>query len=832
MSSQSLTRVEAQDRAALIRVTSMTVDLDLDQGPERFGSTTRIRFACHQPGAATFVDLKPVEVSRLELNGIPLDHAQLHGGRLLLDDLAADNELLVQAGMAYSRDGQGLHRAEDPADGEHYVYGHLFLDAAPSVFACFDQPDLKAPYTVSVKAPADWLVLGNGAATRDGAATSDGAGRWRLAETKPLATYFVTVCAGPYASVRSEHDGIPLGIHARASLREHLERQAPQMLEVTRAGLDYYHGLFGIRYPFGEYHQVFVPEFNAGAMENPGCVTIRDQYVFRGAAARDEVLTRTNTITHEMAHMWFGDLVTMRWWDDLWLNESFAEYMAHRTSVDATEFTDAWVDATMARKIWGYAAERTPSTHPVAGSPAPDAESALQNFDGISYAKGAAVLRQLIASIGDRAFIAGVRAYLGEHAYGNGTLADFLGAMERSAGRDLSSWSKAWLESAGADLIGIDRSGRALTRKVPHAFPAERAHTLDLAAFADGSEVFRSQIELASSSLEVPEVGSVPPGAVVVPNASDLTWATVALDRASVEALPAQLPRLPDAQARAVTWAALIDGAALATVDPRHVVRTFAAAWPAETNASVLNRASAAVLATIIPRYLPFEEQAAAEAQVAAAAAAALESSRPGSTEALVAARVLARSSADTDGVLGRWLRRESLPQGLEHDSDFHWLVVRGMARHGAIDVATIEAARAEDDTLPGRLGALGARAVLPNAGDKTWAWRELTANRKRSNYELNALALGFWLTPDVDLLRPYVSRYFDEVPAMAEWVGEDALARVALYAFPLRLVESATADLSAHALTRTDLSPAVRRSMVDADSELREALRSRARFS
>ena len=383
--------------------------------------------------------------------------------------LEAQNVLEVEAVMAYSRDGQGLHRAVDPADGEHYVYGHLFLDAAPRAFACFDQPDLKAPYAVTVTAPQEWLVLGNGAATQVAP------GRWELAQTRPLATYFVTVCAGPYASVLDEHDGIPLGIHARASLRTHLEREAVQMLEVTRASFDYYHSLFGIRYPFGEYHQVFVPEFNAGAMENPGCVTFRDTMVFRGAAARDEVLSRTNTIAHEMAHMWFGDLVTMQWWDDLWLNESFAEYMAHRTCVAATEFTDAWVDSTVARKAWGYAAERTPSTHPVAGSPAPDAQAALQDFDGISYAKGAATLRQLIAHIGDDAFIAGVGDYLREHSYGNGTLADFMGFMERASGQSLGDWSRAWLLTAGVDVISVDRSDGVVERTVPTQLPGRPA---------------------------------------------------------------------------------------------------------------------------------------------------------------------------------------------------------------------------------------------------------------------------------------------------------------------------------------------------------------------
>jgi aminopeptidase N len=406
----NLTRVEAGARSALIDVTGYRVELDLAQGAMTFESTSTVRFSCAEPGASTFLDVKPQRLHRATLNDVEINASDFDCERIALTGLALENEVVVTATMSYSNDGQGLHRAVDSADDRHYVYGHSFLDAAPRIFACFDQPDLKAPYDVSVTVPPEWIVLGNGAATRTGE------GSWVLATTKPLATYFFTMCAGPYVSVTALHDGIPLGIHARASLREPLERQAEQMLTITRQSFDYYHGLFGIRYPFGEYHQVCVPEFNAGAMENPGCVTLRDQYVFRGATTHDEVLTRSGTISHEMAHMWFGDLVTMQWWDDLWLNESFAEYMSHRTLCEATEFTDAWVDSSMARKPWGYAAERMPSTHPVAGSPAPDAQSALQNFDGISYAKGAATLRQLIAHIGDAAFISGVAEYLRSHA--------------------------------------------------------------------------------------------------------------------------------------------------------------------------------------------------------------------------------------------------------------------------------------------------------------------------------------------------------------------------------------------------------------------------------
>ncbi|MEO6998111.1 MAG: M1 family aminopeptidase, partial [Terracoccus sp.] len=324
---RSLTLAEARERSDLLTVTSYAVDLDLDQGSEHFGSRATVRFSSRRENAESWADLKAVTVASITLNGRAIDPDSVHDGRLPLSGLALDNELVVEATMAYSHDGQGLHRATDPADDLDYVYGHLFLDAAPSVYVCFDQPDLKAPYDVSVTAPADWVVIGNGAATRAAP------GRWTLSTTKPMATYFVTVCAGPYVSVRDEHDGIPLGLHARASLREPLERHAAEMIEITRQSFDYFHALFGIRYPFGEYHQVFVPEFNAGAMENPGCVTFRDQYLFRGAATRDELLSRANTIAHEMSHMWFGDLVTMQWWDDLWLNESFAEYMSHRALV-------------------------------------------------------------------------------------------------------------------------------------------------------------------------------------------------------------------------------------------------------------------------------------------------------------------------------------------------------------------------------------------------------------------------------------------------------------------------------------------------------------------
>jgi aminopeptidase N len=821
-----LLRTEAHERASLISVERMVVDLDLSVDETRFESRTRIEFSCREPGASTWLDFRPSEVHSLSLNGRPVDleaaGEDMAVGRIPLTDLSEHNVVEAAGTMLFSRDGQGLHRAVDPADGEAYVYGHLFLDAAPTVFACFDQPDLKAAYLITVTAPEGWTVIGNGAATQTAL------GRWELAETPALATYFVTVCAGPYASVLAEHDGIPLGVHARRSLGDALAAQAEDLLTVTRQSFDYYHGLFGIRYPFGAYHQVFVPEFNAGAMENPGCVTFRDSMIFRGAASEDQILTRANTIAHEMAHMWFGDLVTMTWWDDLWLNESFAEYMAFRTLVSATRFTDAWVEFSMSRKLWGYAAERTPSTHPVAGSPTPDAQSALQNFDGISYAKGASVLRQLIAHIGDEAFIAGVRAYLRDKAFGNGTLADFLGAIEDSAGTSLEGWAHSWLRTAGVDVLAVDDEGR-LRRTEPTDRPARRPHTLDIGRIERDGDVRTARVTLVEDETTVPE--AVRGGAITLPNASDLTWATVELPESQHDIVPDVMPSITDPQVRAVLWGAVIEGVYRTQIAPWRLVRLVEAAWPAETHAAILGRAVGALAGRVIPSFLPEEEQADAEETVAAAARARLETAEPGSSVALAAARALARTS-HSRGLLEAWGGGDGLPAGLEHDSDFRWVVVGALARRGWLGSEGIATARRTDNTLTGKLAALSARASIPTEAAKAWAWDELTGNPMISNYEANAISGSFWGSGSLDLLTAYRDRYVRDIPRMAATMGDDALQRVATLAFPARLVDPETERMVVETLEREDLTPGVRRAMVDSLSELREALASRARFA
>jgi aminopeptidase N len=478
-----------------------------------------------------------------------------------------------------------------------------------------------------------------------------------------------------------------------------------------------------------------------------------------------------------------------------------------------------------------------PSTHPVAGSPAPDAQSALQNFDGISYAKGAATLRQLIAHIGDAAFIAGVGEYLRSHAYGNAALVDFLAAMELASGKDLQGWADAWLRTAGLDAIWLETaceqgSIRSATvhRTPPRMHPADRPHSIDIAGFSGGTEVFRVVATVDQDQLALPELVGKPGANLLIPNATDLTWANVKLDASTIAAAACELSAVPQAQARAVVWTALIDGVALAEIDPRHLLDVLATSWASESNESIVNRVGLVMTQRIIPAFIPAGEQDGAHAVVAQAAASMLAAAEPGSSRALMAARYVATSSAG-EALLRSWAAGERLPEGLAGDCDFRWVVLGNLARRGAIGSAELDAALDQDRTMAGNLKWLQAKASAPDAAAKAWAWEHLTGEHGRSNYELNALAAGFWHARDQDIVRPYVARYFRDVPAMSGRVGEDALARVVALAYPASLVEASTAQASTAALLRGDLTASVRRAIIDADSQLREALASQAAF-
>jgi aminopeptidase N len=814
----SLTQLEAQRRAETVNVSGYDVRLDLNRGAELFGSTTTIRFTA-EPGSETFLDVAPHELHRAQLNGHDVDPATHAAGRVPLHDLAAENEVIVEATMAYSNDGEGLHRHVDPADGFVYLYAMSFLDAAPRWFACFDQPDLKAPFTLTVDCPAGWTVIGTGPAV------PVGAGQWRIETAHPIATYFATLVAGPYHSVIAEHDGIRLGVHARASLAAHLDGQSAELIELTSRCLDEFHRLFGIRYPWGEYHQAFVPDFNAGAMENPGCVTIRDTYVFRSRVTDLERGQLAVLVAHEMAHMWFGDLVTMRWWDDLWLNESFAEYLGYRVG-DAVTEQQPWVEFSARRKAWGYAADRRPSTHPVAGNGAADAKTALNDFDGISYAKGAAVLRQLAAHLGDGVLLAGLRNHFHTHAYGNATFADLIGAWTAAGAPDMHGWADVWLRTAGLDTLsatvedGVVRVARSSTVARPHAVSVA---TLD----AHAGELHREPA-LILDPVRIP-VRSTP--ALVLPDVADETWAKISFDNDVWQRMPALLPSIKDQLARVSIWNALRLGVADAEIAPSLALGIVESAAKGEPSEVVLGTVLGWAVDTLAGVYLPGGPvRADAFARLAAAARETMTAAAPASGRQLTGVRAFVSASDDVE-LLRKWLRDDELLPGMAVDDELRWAMLERLASLGALDSAGIDRELAHDRSTQGTVHAAKCRALLPDPEAKAVAWQGMLTDAGRSNHELYATAEGFWRPEQTAITAPFVTPYFERIAGTAGLRSGWVVARLALLAYPRTAVDRATLDLSEAFLTRDDIDSGIRRSVVDASDDLRRALASRERF-
>jgi aminopeptidase N len=826
----SSTHVDAQRRAALIAVTGYDVRLDLTGGAETFLSSSTVRFHAADTTSATFVDVKPHALQKATLNGRPLDVARAFkaaDGRLALSDLEPDNELTVEAVMNYSHDGEGLHRHVDPADGRVYLYAMSFLDAAPRWFACFDQPDLKAPLTLSVQCPPEWTVAGNGAATQLEP------GRWQLAPTRPLATYFTTLIAGPYHCITDSHDGIPLALHARASLARYLDREAEELLTVTRDCLDEFHQLFGVRYPWGEYHQAFVPEFNAGAMENPGCVTFRDPLVFRSRVTDAERSARASTVAHEMAHMWFGDLVTMRWWDDLWLNESFAEYLGQRVSDQVTEHA-SWVNFGIQRKAWGYAADRRPSTHPVAGNGAADAASALNDFDGISYAKGASVLRQLAAHIGDDVFFDGVRRHFDAHAYGNADFGDLIGAWTAAGAPELPAWADAWLRTSGLDTLEAVTVAGALQirREPPSGASTARPHAITVASYdSTRGQLRRVPVAVHQDTNPVPGSRGDAPAVLVLPNAGDETWAKIALDPQTWRKLPRVLPGVADPLARTVIWNALRLAVADADLDPAAALEVAVAAIAEEPNDAVVSSVLGWTVGSLIATFHPAQTRPAAMARIAGAVLTAVRAAEPGSGRQLAAVRGLATCWSDVDRIR-QWADGQALPDGLVVDAELRWSLLHRLAVLGKFSPAEIAEEAARDNTTQGAAHAARCRAAVPEPMAKVRAWETLMSDPDCSNYELYALAEGFWQPEQNVLTAPFVARYFDEIAATARLRMGWAVGRVAALAYPWTAVHPVTLERTEALLAGDDLDEGIRRSVLDAGDDLRRALAAREKYS
>ncbi|MFF9487836.1 aminopeptidase N [Streptomyces sp. NPDC014676] len=834
-----LTRDEAQNRAQLLDVHRYTIELDLTTGDETFDSRTLIRFSA-RTDADTFVELKPAELRSATLDGQPLDAGTLDGNRLPLKNLTAgEHELRVDASMRYSRTGEGMHRFTDPTDGETYVYTQLFLDDVQRVFAAFDQPDLKAVFELTVTAPRHWTVLANGVTEH----TGDGV--WRAAPTPLISTYLVAVAAGPWHSVRTEHRGLPFGLHCRRSLAPYLDADADELLDITRACFDRYHEKFEEPYPFDSYDQAFVPEFNAGAMENPGLVTFRDEFVYRSAVTDTERQTRAMVIAHEMAHMWFGDLVTLRWWDDIWLNESFAEYMGYQTLTEATLGgsggtpprkwgTDTWTDFGVTRKPWGYDADQRPSTHPVAPKDVEDTASALLNFDGISYAKGASALRQLVVWLGEKDFLAGINTHFARHRFANATLADFIESLASATERDVHAWADAWLRTTGVDTLTASVGSRPGQWTLALDRTGERPHRVTVGVYDrdlhDGRRLLlreRYETDVPQEAAPEPRTGTRP--ALVVPNDLDLTYAKIRLDDTSLETVLRGLSGIPDTLTRAVMWNTLRDMVRDGELAPADYLATAAAHLPEETDLALVQGVLAFASDHIAGRYLTPDRRPAALATLTELCRDLIRRTEDGDHPGLrlIAVRHRIDTAAHPD-TIAAWLADGTVPGGPELDPELRWRVLARLAVLGATDEAAIAAELARDPSATGQEGAARCRAALPDEDAKARAWDAMFGSDDLSNYLFTATAQGFWQPEQADLVRPYVSRYFKAAVAVAARRGPAIAEAAGSWAFPAHAVDAETLKLGEKCLRKAGPIPALRRKLVDQLDDLARALRVR----
>ncbi|WP_166846510.1 aminopeptidase N [Isoptericola sp. BMS4] len=781
MPGENLTRAEAIDRAAVVTaVESYDIELDVTTGPTTFASTTVVRFSA-TPGATTFVDLVAPTVHEVVLNGRPLDVAEVFAdSRIALTGLEADNELRVVADCAYMNTGEGLHRFVDPVDGETYLYTQFEVPDARRVFATFEQPDLKAPFRVTVTAPAAWHVVSNQPTPEPQAAThatdpSVEAAVWSFEPTPRISTYLVALVAGPYAVQRGEltsSDGrtIPLGVFCRASLSEHLD--ADYIMDTTRKGFEFYEKTFDVPYPFDKYDQLFVPEYNMGAMENPGCVTFTEAYVFRSQVTDAVRERRVVTILHELAHMWFGDLVTMKWWNDLWLNESFAEYISTLATAEATEWEAAWTTFSAMEKTWAYRQDQLPSTHPIVAE-IRDLEDVQVNFDGITYAKGASVLKQLGAWVGREQFLGGVSEYFKKHAWSNTELPDLLVELEATSGRDLTAWSKAWLETAGVNTlrpeISTDSGGRitgfAVLQSAPADHPTIRPHRLGIGCYdlVDGAVVRTGEVvvDVDGERTEVPElVGRDLPGLVLL-NDEDLAYAKIRLDDASLAFALEHLSRISDPLARSLVWGsvwdAVRDGETPASAYVDLVLGNIAAETESTTVRTTLNQLGLAVRSYVAPA-----RRAETLARVGDRLWALAQEAAPGSDLQLQLVKFFTALASTTDHVapLRGLLDGTVALEGLTVDTDLRWELLQGLVQLGAAGTDEVDAALAQDDTATGRQSAARARASVPTPEGKESAFASVVEHDDVPNAIIRATAAGFVRVTDPAVLESFVTRY------------------------------------------------------------------------
>jgi aminopeptidase N len=841
---ENLTRIEAQERASLVRTHSYDVSLDLTTGPETFLSTTTVRFSA-TAGASTFIDAITRTVHSVTLNGAELDPATVSDGvRIQLDGLQAENELTVVADAIYTNTGEGLHRFVDPVDGEVYLYSQFEVPDSRRMFAVFEQPDLKAQFTFTVTAPAHWAVVSN-SPTPEPQDAGDGTKVWSFAPTPVISSYITALVAGPYESVHSEltsRDGrtIPLGVYTRKSLAEYLD--ADYIFDKTREGFAFYEERFDYAYPFEKYDQLFVPEFNAGAMENAGAVTFTETYVFRSKVTDAIKERRVVTILHELAHMWFGDLVTMKWWNDLWLNESFAEYASTLATAEATEWTEAWTTFAAMEKSWAYRQDQLPSTHPIVAT-INDLEDVQVNFDGITYAKGASVLKQLVAWVGQDDFLAGVAQYFKKHAHGNTELKDLLVELEATSGRDLTDWSKKWLETAGVNTLRpeltVDADGTitsfAVLQSAAADYPTIRPHRLAIGLYnlRDGKLIRdeRFELDVDGERTEVADlIGTRRPDLVLI-NDDDLAYAKIRLDEESLKVAIEHLSDIESPLARSLVWGAVWDATRDAETSASDYVRLVLGNIASETESTTI-RTTLNQLVLAATAYVAPERQLQTARDAASALWELAKGAEAGSDAQFQFVKFFA-ALASTDEQLQTVaaLRDGSVTlEGLTIDTDLSWELLIALVAGGAAGNAEIDAALAADNTANGGQFAAQARASIPTLEGKQAAWDSVFGSDSLPNTIVRYTGIGFQRAKDKSVLAQFVEPYF----AALQQIWTSRTYKIAEYLvegmYPAPLANEALRDATRAWLDANPEPAALRRMVVENLAGVERALAAQKR--
>jgi len=848
----NLTRDQAVERAALITVDSYRIDLDLtdgsgNPGERTFRSTTTVEFDA-TAGADTVIDIAADTVRSATLNGRDLDVSGYNESTgIALTDLAEHNVVVVDADCRYSNTGEGLHRFADPVDNEVYLYSQFETADAKRMFACFDQPDLKATFDVSVRAPQRWEVVSNGAT----ATVEDGV--HTFVTTPKMSTYLVALIAGPYARwddvYNDEHGDIPLGIFCRATLAEFMD--AERLFTQTKQGFGFYHKNFGVPYAFGKYDQLFVPEFNAGAMENAGAVTFLEDYVFRSKVTRASYERRAETVLHEMAHMWFGDLVTMRWWDDLWLNESFATFASVLCQAEATEFTTAWTTFANAEKSWAYRQDQLPSTHPVAAD-IPDLAAVEVNFDGITYAKGASVLKQLVAYVGLEDFLSGLRDYFQAHAFGNATFGDLLGALEKASGRDLSDWGKQWLKTTGLNTLradfDFDDDGKFSRFAVTQGGAAPgagetRTHRLAIGVYDDDADgrltrVHREELDVSGESTEVTALVGVPHGKLILVNDDDLTYCSLRLDDESLQTALNRIADIAEPLPRTLVWSAAWEMTRDSELRARDFVSLVSGGIQAETEVGVAQRlllqAQTALSSYADPDWAQSEGWPAFADRLLELARGA----ESGSDHQLAFVNALCTSllSMRHVTVLADLLDQEPADLGLAGlaiDTDLRWRIVTALAAAGEIDAdgtdtPFIDAEVKRDPTAAGKRNGAQAATARPQAAVKEAAWTSVTEDDTLANITTRSIISGFAQPGQGGLLQPFGACYFAAIPGLWERRSSEVAQTVVVGLYPSWDISDDGLSAADEFLADTGLPPALRRLVLEGRAGVERSLRAR----